>query len=82
MADDEMMPAAPGAPQETSPPATADEGVAAERAEGQGSGEPTVDEAAAERAPGEDERAADDSEDTPDAGRVPPGMAILVSVPF
>ena len=58
MADDEMMPAAPGAPQETPPPATA-EAAAAEAAEGQGSGEPTVDGAAAERALGEDERAAD-----------------------
>jgi hypothetical protein len=32
--------------------------------------------------PGEDERAADAAPETPDAGRVPPGMAILVSVPF
>ncbi|MGZ8566806.1 MAG: hypothetical protein ACXWXS_07120 [Actinomycetota bacterium] len=82
MADDERMPAAPGAPKETPPPATADEAAAAEPAEVQGSGEPAVDEASAERAPGEDERAADVSGDTPDAGRVPPGMAILVSVPF
>ncbi len=43
---------------------------------------PASDGVVATEGTGQEERAADATPESPDAGRIPPGMAILVSVPF